>query len=82
MRFFSSLSNTTPQPLRWHIVPIFTEMLRSSSASMTGGAGATTIAAVDVGVLFALGPDVYTSLPAGVSVIVKFALDVDLGASI
>ena len=49
---------------------------------MTGGAGATAIAAVDVGVLFALDPDVYTSLPAGVSVIVKFALDVDFGASI
>ena len=47
---------------------------------MTGGGGATATAAVDVGILLA--PEVYTSLPVGVSVNVRFALDVDLGASI
>jgi hypothetical protein len=47
---------------------------------MTGSGGATATTPVDVGILLA--PEVYTSLPVGVSVNVRFALDVDLGASI
>jgi hypothetical protein len=46
---------------------------------MTGGGGVTVIG---VEAVFATGPDVYISLPVGVSVTFKIGPGVDLGAAI